>query len=55
MNKIKMIICAALASMALAACSVDDNPIEPVVNLDDPQEQVTDQPAYARPATPPAE
>ena len=46
MNKVKFLICIVVASMALAACSKEDNPV--TTNIDDPQEQVTDQPAYAR-------
>ena len=47
MNRIKFLICIAFASMALASCSKDDNPAG-TVNLDDPQENVTDQPANSR-------
>lgn len=47
MNKVKFILGLFFATMVLAACSVEDNAIEPPVNIDDPQEQVTDQPAYA--------
>ena len=49
MKKMKFILCIASASLALAACSKEDNPIDSGanVNLDDPQEQVTDQPANA--------
>lgn len=45
----KFILCITIASLALAACSKEDNPIDSGanVNLDDPQEQVTDQPANA--------
>lgn len=53
MKKVKLLICIAIASIALAACSRDDNPVIPgddptTVNVDDPQEEVTDQPAYTR-------
>lgn len=53
MNKVKFLICIAFASMAFAACTTaNDNPVLPddptVVNVDDPQEEVTDQPANAR-------
>jgi len=49
MKKMKFILCIAIASLALAACSKEDNPIDSGanVNLDDPQEQVPDQPANA--------
>lgn len=49
MKKMKFILCIAIALLALAACSKEDNPIDSGanVNLDDPQEQVTDQPANA--------
>ncbi len=49
MKKVKFLIGIAIVSMALAACSKEDNPIDSPssVNLDDPQEQVTDQPANA--------
>ncbi len=49
MKKVKFLIGIAIVSMALAACSKEDNPVEssPTLNLDDPQEQVTDQPANA--------
>lgn len=51
MNKAKLLVIAILASMAItfAACDKEDNPIKPEqVTVDDPQEQVTDQPAYSR-------
>lgn len=49
MKKMIFLICIAIASLALAACSKDDNPIDSGanVNIDNPQEQVTDQPANA--------
>ena len=48
MKKAKFLICIFIASMALAACSKDDNPVDTTtVNIDDPQEDVTDQPANA--------
>ena len=56
MNKAKILICAVVASMALTACSVEDNPaIDPVINpsdtatvvIDNPTETVSDEPAYA--------
>jgi hypothetical protein len=53
MNKIKFIIAAVFASIALTACTGhDDNPVVPANpvtdNVDNPQEEVTDQPANAR-------
>jgi PBP1b-binding outer membrane lipoprotein LpoB len=52
MNKVKFLLCIAFASMVLTACVKEDNPVDdkttPTVNLDDPQETVTDQPAYGR-------
>lgn len=56
MNKAKILICTVLATVALSACTVDDNPVpEPViiptdsttVVIDNPTEAVSDQPAYA--------
>ena len=61
MKKVKMLICMAIASLALTACSVGDNPADFVpypipyaeqgdstgVNIDNPHEVPTDQPAYA--------
>lgn len=52
MNKTRLLIgfayaSMALASLALTSCSKEDNPAEPTsVNIDNPQEEVTDQPAY---------
>lgn len=46
MNRVKFLICFVVASMALAACNKEDNPV--TTNIDNPQEQVTDQPANAR-------
>lgn len=53
MNKVKFLICAVVASMALVACTIDDNPVivpddSTTVNVDNPQEEVTDQPAASR-------
>jgi hypothetical protein len=51
MNKVTVIICTFIAALALTSCDKDDNPVtdEPtVVNLEEPQEEVTDQPAYSR-------
>ena len=55
MSKFKILICTVVAFMALTACTVEDNPTpNPVyedndstsVNIDDPNESVTDRPAY---------
>ena len=51
MNKAKLLVVTILASMAItfAACDKEDNPVKPEkVTVDDPQEQVTDQPAFSR-------
>lgn len=53
MNKIKFLIATVFAAMALTACvSNEDTPVVPVNpitdNVDDPQEEVTDQPANVR-------
>ncbi len=49
MNKAKLLIGFVLASMALASCDKADNPIDSgSVNIDNPQEEVTDQPAADR-------
>ena len=54
MNKAKILIFAVFAAMTLTACSVDDNSnpdpsvvVPDSVNVDNPYETVTDQPAYA--------
>lgn len=50
MKKLLFMMCLCLASMAFTACSIEDNPAkpeEPTVNVDEPQEEVTDQPALA--------
>lgn len=53
MNKVKFVLGLFFASMLFVACSIEDNPAKPEpepespVNIDNPQEQVTDQPAYA--------
>ncbi len=52
MKIVKSLICIVFAAMALTACT-NDNPVVPqddptVVNVDNPQEEVTDQPAAAR-------
>ena len=52
MKKVYFLMCLFLAPLAFSACSVIDNPTEPYVyNVDDPQEEVTDQPAQS-PANP---
>ena len=53
MKRIKCLIATVFATMALTACvGGQDNPVLPVNpitdNVDDPQEEVTDQPASAR-------
>lgn len=53
MNKIKFLIASVFATMALTACTgVEDNPVLPenpiTDNVDEPQEEVTDQPAASR-------
>ena len=55
MNKAIIMICTVVAIMALTACTVEDNPnprptYEPndsTAIIDNPNESVTDQPAYA--------
>ena len=43
-----MMICLSVFALALTACDKEDNPVDPtVVNIDNPQEEVTNQPAYA--------
>ena len=50
MNKAKLLICTFVGLMALTACDKEDNPTETptFVNVDEPQEEVTDQPAFSR-------
>lgn len=53
MNKAKFLIATVFATMALTACTgIEDTPVIPVnpttENVDDPQEEVTDQPANGR-------
>ena len=53
MNRIKFLIASVFATMALTACTgIEDNPVLPVNpttdNVDDPQEEVSDQPAQER-------
>ena len=51
-NYKRLLVCAALCAMALTSCNKEDNPYvpeEPVtVEVDNPQEEVTDQPALSR-------
>jgi hypothetical protein len=48
MKKILFLLCIAFASVVITSCSKDDNPIYGGIdNIDNPQEQVTDQPANA--------
>lgn len=51
MNKVKILIAVFVASMALTACNRYDNPIpepeQPPVEIENPSETETDQPAYA--------
>ena len=50
MNKLRLMIGIALVSMAMVSCDKNDNPVEQsTITLDDPQEEVSDQPATARP------
>ena len=49
MKRIKFLALLFIAFVALVSCSKEDNPVDPTtVNVDDPQEIVTDQPANAR-------
>lgn len=53
MNRIKFLIATVFAIMALTACTGNqDSPVLPINpptdNVDDPQEEVTDQPANIR-------
>lgn len=49
MKKIKLLAFLFIAAMALAGCDKEDNPVkEQNVNVDNPQEIVTDQPAFSR-------
>jgi hypothetical protein len=49
MKKILFLICMFFAPLAFTACSVEDNPCPDytVNNMEEPQEEVTDQPALA--------
>ena len=44
MKKLLFIFCMAVAAQVFMACSKEDNPVD---QLDNPQEVVTDQPANA--------
>jgi PBP1b-binding outer membrane lipoprotein LpoB len=48
MNKVKFLIAMMLVALTLSACSKEDNPVDSKVVLDNPQEVVTDQPAFSR-------
>lgn len=49
MKKIKLLAFLFIACVALVGCDKEDNPVqEQNVNVDNPQEIVTDQPAYSR-------
>jgi hypothetical protein len=46
MKKILFLLCIALASVVMTSCTKEDNPIYGGIdNTNNPQEQVTDQPA----------
>lgn len=47
---LSFIICQLSLSTTLVSCDKEDNPVEEptVINVDDPQEEVTDQPALSR-------
>jgi hypothetical protein len=51
MKKVFFLMCLFFAPLAFTACSIEDNPnpepVEPIVNVDDPNEEVTNQPAQA--------
>jgi hypothetical protein len=47
MKRFKYIAFIIVTTMALMSCTKEDNPVEPTPNIDDPQEVVTDQPAYS--------
>lgn len=46
MKKLLLIFCMALATQVFMACAADDNPVD-TTNMNNPQNQVTDQPANA--------
>ncbi len=47
MKKLLIIICIVLGAPVFMACSNDDNPVPGIDNVQNPQEEVTDQPANA--------
>ena len=48
MKKVFFLMCLFFFFLLFTVCAVEDNPNpEPVVNVDDPNEEVTDQPAQA--------
>ena len=49
MKKLLILFCMALATQVFMACSKEDNPVDTgnPTNITNPQEVVTDQPAYA--------
>lgn len=50
MKKVFFLMCLFFAPLAFTACSIEDNPYpetQQTVDVDDPQEEVTDQPALA--------
>lgn len=49
MKKLFILLCIAFASQVFMACTKDDNPVDTgkPTNITDPQEVVSDQPAYA--------
>lgn len=49
MKKVFFLMCLVFAPLAFTACTIEDNPVppEPTVDVENPQEEVTDQPAQA--------
>lgn len=49
MKIVFFLMCLFFAPLAFTACTVEDNPVpvEPTVDVENPQEEVTDQPAQA--------
>ena len=47
MKKLFILLCIAFATQVFMACTNDDNPIPGIDDTQNPQEQVTDQPANA--------
>ena len=50
MKKVFFLMCLFVAPLAFTACAVEDNPypeVQQTVDVDNPQEEVTDQPAQA--------